>query len=224
MHSPGMMRTTLATLVLLAFAAGPVRADDPKVLKVTGPGGAVIMNPTGVEVTTPGGKVTMKPGQVQVNTPGGVGAAADTDAGALRYTCGGNRTVTVANKVLTAADGVVFTASANCTLNLNNVVVSGHIILKASGNAEVKVRNCTFTGSSVAVDVSGNVALTMENTVVTAPAGLTAGGSSEVHLVDCTITAAETAIDARGMAVVNLVRTTTSGKRVRKGSAEINGK
>jgi hypothetical protein len=165
------------------------------------------------------------PKTLKVNTPNdGAAVAARPGVESLRYSCTGNRTVTVTGKVLTSPDGYVFRASGNCTLKLKDVVVSGHGIITANGNAAVTVQDCTFTGASVAIEASGNAELNIENTVITAPAGLVASGSAEVRLVDSTITAAETAIQTGGTAVVELKRTVTSGKRVQRGSSEINEK
>lgn len=202
MRQSGMWMAALVVLMGLGLLAGPVRADDPKVIKVTAPGGTVTMDPSGVEVKTPGANIEVSPGKVIMNTPEGVGVAADADAeGALRYNCAGNRTVIVTGKVLTAADGVVFKASGNCTLKLKDVVVSGYGIIDARGNATVEVQDCTFTSSSLAV---------------------LAAGSAEVTLRDCVITAAETAIDARGNAEVNLKNVTTMGRMIKADNAEIN--
>ncbi|MFH1530550.1 MAG: right-handed parallel beta-helix repeat-containing protein [Pseudomonadota bacterium] len=243
MHRLGFKHAALTAFVVLTLAAGAARADDPKVLKITGPDGTVVVNPNGgvlvktpdgdvkvnggkVQVKTPDGNVRVDGGKVQVNTPGGAGVTTGAAAAgeALRYSCTGNRTVTVTGKVLTAADGVVFSASGNCTLKLKDVVVSGHVILEAKGNSDVTVQDCTFTGSSVAIDAGGNTTVKLKNTTVTAPAGIVASANSDVHVTDSTITSAETAIETRGMATVTLTRTATTGKRVSRGSSEINDK
>ena len=195
--------TMLAAAAVTAFLAGPALADDPKALKVTTPDGTVTVDPAKMEVETPAGNVTVEPGKVRANTAGAGVAAEDEGAGALRYNCTGNRTLTVTNKVLTASDGVVFRAAANCTLRLKNVVVTGHGIILARGNAEVIVTESALTASSVAIIAEGN---------------------AEVSLTNCTVTAPRTAVEARGNAVVNLERTAVTGKLLTKGFAEINEK
>ncbi len=197
----GLLQGAFVALVTLTLAAGTARADDPKTIKVTSPDGS----------------------QIQVNTPtAGVAVPATPGVESLRYTCTDNRDLTIKGKVLTSPDGYVFRASGNCTLVLEDVVVSGNGIIEAKGNADVTVRNCTFTGASVAISIGGNAEAEIKNTVITAPAGLVVSSNAEVRLVDSTITAAETAIETRGMAVVDLKGTVTTGKRVRKGDSEIN--
>ncbi len=221
-----MRRGWIITAVTLCFmlAAGTSMADDPKLIKMTTPAGTVVVNPGGTEVTTPAGNVKVKGSWIEVNTPKGV--VVDTGKGgeALRYNCSGNRTITVTGKVISAADGVVFRATGNCTLKLKDLMVSGHMVIEAKGNSDVKAQDCTFVGSSVAIKAGGNAELDLQNITLTAPAGIVASGNAEVRLLDSTITASETAIETRGMATVDLKRCVTTGKRASKGSSEINEK
>ena len=162
------------------------------------------------------------PKSITVNTPG-AGVAPDRDAvGVLKYNCTGNRDLVVTGKVITATDGVVFRATGNCNMKLEDLVVTGFGIISVSGNATVEVQGCTFTGSSVAIDAGGTSTVVIKKTVITAPAGIVASGNTEIRIEDSTVTSSETAVMARGMAEVNLVRTVTTGRRVNRGSSEIN--
>lgn len=197
-----------ATTLCFVLIAGTSMADDPKTIKVTGPDGTVIVTPDGTSVNTPGAGMDTGRG----------------DDGALKYNCTGNRDLLITDKVITAVDGVVFRATGNCTMKLRNLVVTGFGIIAVSGNATVEVQDCTFTGSSVAIDAGGTSNVRIKKTVITAPAGIVASGNTKIHIEDSTITSSETAVQTRGMAEVNLVRTLTTGKRVNQGSATINEK